>query len=71
MIPVETHQDKKTIPVVFKYPASSKDKEAFLVGSFTNWKDTVSMVKRFSFRKLSREENFTVQRFLLLSRDFS
>jgi len=36
---------KKTIPVVFKYPASPKDKEALLVGTFTNWKDPVAMVK--------------------------
>jgi len=36
---------KKTIPVVFRYPASPKDKEALLVGSFTNWKETISMVK--------------------------
>lgn len=40
--------EKKTIPVVFKYPAASKDKEAFLIGSFTNWKESVAMVKRFA-----------------------
>jgi len=45
-IQAEMHQErKKTIPVVFQYPASSKDKEAFLTGSFTNWKDTIPMVK--------------------------
>jgi len=41
----EMQNEKKTIPVVFKYPASPKDKEALLVGSFTNWKETISMVK--------------------------
>ena len=39
-------EEKKTIPVVFKYPASPKDKEVLLAGSFTNWKDTIAMVKR-------------------------
>ena len=39
-------EEKKTIPVVFKYPASPKDKEVLLAGSFTNWKDTIMMVKR-------------------------
>ena len=42
----EMQNEKKTIPVVFKYPCSAKDKEAWLVGSFTNWKDLVPMVKR-------------------------
>jgi len=42
----EMQPEKKTIPVVFKYPASPKDKEALLTGSFTNWKDMVPMVKR-------------------------
>ncbi|CAF4710205.1 unnamed protein product, partial [Rotaria sp. Silwood1] len=41
----EMHNEKKTIPVVFKYPALPKDKEAFLTGSFTNWKETIPMVK--------------------------
>ncbi|CAF3856825.1 unnamed protein product [Rotaria sordida] len=41
----ELQNEKKTIPVVFKYPASPKDKEALLSGSFTNWKETVAMVK--------------------------
>jgi len=41
----ELQNEKKTIPVVFRYPASPKDKEALLVGSFTNWKETISMVK--------------------------
>ncbi|CAF0739993.1 unnamed protein product [Didymodactylos carnosus] len=38
-------KEKKTIPVVFRYPASLKDKEAQLIGSFTNWKEVVQMVK--------------------------
>ncbi|CAF0744789.1 unnamed protein product [Didymodactylos carnosus] len=38
-------KEKKTIPVVFRYPASPKDKEAQLIGSFTNWKELVQMVK--------------------------
>ena len=42
----EVHSEKQTIPVVFKYPASPKDKEALLTGSFTNWKETILMVKR-------------------------
>jgi hypothetical protein len=42
----EMQNEKKTIPVVFKYPAVSKDKEALLTGSFTSWKDMVPMVKR-------------------------
>ncbi|CAF1128483.1 unnamed protein product [Rotaria sordida] len=41
----EMQQEKKTIPVVFKYPALPKDKEALLIGSFTNWKETIPMVK--------------------------
>lgn len=45
MAHAELQNEKKTIPVVFKYPASPKDKEAFLVGSFTNWKDPIQMVK--------------------------
>lgn len=45
-VQAEMQNEKKTIPVVFKYPASSKDKEALLTGSFTNWKDMVPMVKR-------------------------
>jgi hypothetical protein len=45
-IQAEMQNEKKTIPVVFKYPASPKDKEALLAGTFTNWKDTVPMVKR-------------------------
>ena len=40
------NENKTTIPVVFRYPASPKDKEALLTGSFTNWKETVLMVKR-------------------------
>ncbi|CAF1235917.1 unnamed protein product [Adineta steineri] len=44
-VPAELQNEKKTIPVVFRYPASPKDKEALLVGSFTNWKDTIIMVK--------------------------
>jgi hypothetical protein len=42
----EMQNEKKTIPVVFKYPCSLRDKEAFLTGSFTNWKDMIPMVKR-------------------------
>jgi hypothetical protein len=42
----EMQNEKKTIPVVFRYPASPKDKEVFLTGSFTNWKDMIAMVKR-------------------------
>jgi hypothetical protein len=42
----EMQNEKKTIPVVFKYPCSPKDKEAWLTGSFTNWKDMITMVKR-------------------------
>ncbi len=42
----ESQSEKKTIPVVFRYPASPKDKEALLSGTFTNWKDTIVMVKR-------------------------
>lgn len=42
----EIRNEKKTIPVVFKYPASPKDKEALLAGSFTSWKETIVMVKR-------------------------
>lgn len=49
----ELQQEKKTIPVVFRYPASPKDKEALLTGSFTNWKDTILMVKRLTFFYLS------------------
>jgi hypothetical protein len=45
-IQAEIQNEKKTIPVVFKYPTSPRDKEAFLTGSFTNWKDMVPMVKR-------------------------
>jgi hypothetical protein len=45
-IQAETQNEKKTIPVVFKYPASPRDKEVLLTGSFTNWKDTIAMVKR-------------------------
>jgi hypothetical protein len=45
-VQAEIQNEKKTIPVVFKYPASPKDKEALLTGSFTNWKDMVTMVKR-------------------------
>ncbi|CAF0924777.1 unnamed protein product [Rotaria sp. Silwood1] len=41
----DIQNEKKTIPVVFKYPASPKDKEALLFGSFTNWKETIAMVK--------------------------
>ncbi|CAF2387111.1 unnamed protein product [Rotaria sp. Silwood2] len=41
----ESQNEKRTIPVVFKYPASPKDKEALLAGSFTNWKETIAMVK--------------------------
>jgi 5'-AMP-activated protein kinase regulatory beta subunit len=44
-IQAEIQNEKKTIPVVFKYPTSPRDKEAFLTGSFTNWKDMVPMVK--------------------------
>ncbi|UJR36154.1 hypothetical protein I4U23_028888 [Adineta vaga] len=44
-VQAEMQNEKKTIPVVFKYPASPKDKEALLVGSFTNWKETIVMVK--------------------------
>ncbi len=42
----ELQNEKKTIPVVFRYPASTKDKEALLAGTFTNWKETILMVKR-------------------------
>jgi hypothetical protein len=45
-IQAELQSEKQTIPVVFKYPASPKDKEALLTGSFTNWKETILMVKR-------------------------
>jgi hypothetical protein len=45
-VQAEMQNEKKTIPVVFKYPCSAKDKEAWLTGSFTNWKDLVPMVKR-------------------------
>ena len=45
-IQAELQNEKKTIPVVFRYPASPKDKEALLTGSFTNWKETILMVKR-------------------------
>jgi hypothetical protein len=45
-VQTELPNEKRTIPGVFKYPASPKDKEALLVGSFTNWKDTIVMVKR-------------------------
>lgn len=45
-VQAELHNEKKTIPVMFKYPASTKDKEALLVGSFTNWKEPYLMVKR-------------------------
>jgi len=41
----QQQNEKKTIPVVFRYPASPKDKEALLIGSFTNWKETIQMVK--------------------------
>lgn len=44
-VQAEMHNEKKTIPVVFKYPASPRDKEALLTGSFLNWKETVPMVK--------------------------
>ncbi|CAF2034405.1 unnamed protein product [Rotaria magnacalcarata] len=44
-VDAELKNGKKTIPVVFKYPASPKDKEALLAGSFTNWKETIVMVK--------------------------
>ncbi|CAF1458935.1 unnamed protein product [Adineta steineri] len=44
-VQAEMHNEKKTIPVVFRYPASTKDKEALLTGSFNNWKDMVLMVK--------------------------
>jgi hypothetical protein len=43
---VQENEKKTTIPVVFRYPASPKDKEALLSGSFTNWKETILMVKR-------------------------
>jgi len=46
-VQAEMHNEKKTIPVVFKYPASPRDKEALLTGSFLNWKETVPMVKRY------------------------
>lgn len=42
----ELQNEKKTIPVVFRYPASPKEKEVYLTGTFTNWKKTVLMVKR-------------------------
>jgi hypothetical protein len=42
----ELQNEKKTIPVVFRYPASPKDKEALLTGTFTNWKEMILMVKR-------------------------
>jgi len=45
IIEAESQNEKKTIPVVFKYPASPKDKEALLVGSFTSWKETIVMIK--------------------------
>ncbi|CAF1511227.1 unnamed protein product [Adineta ricciae] len=41
----EMQNEKKTIPVVFRYPALAKDKEALLTGSFNNWKEKVPMVK--------------------------
>lgn len=46
-VQAEMQSEKKTIPVVFRYPASPKDKEALLSGSFLNWKETVAMVKRY------------------------
>ena len=46
-VQAEMQNEKKTIPVVFKYPASPRDKEALLTGSFTNWKEMITMVKRF------------------------
>jgi len=46
-VQAELQNEKKTIPVVFRYPASPKDKEALLSGSFLNWKDTVQMMKRY------------------------
>jgi geranylgeranyl pyrophosphate synthase len=45
-VQADLQNEKKTIPVVFRYPASLKDKEALLVGSFTSWKETIAMVKR-------------------------
>ena len=45
-VQAEMQNEKKTIPVVFKYPASLRDKEALLTGSFTNWKEMITMVKR-------------------------
>jgi hypothetical protein len=54
----ELQNDKKTIPVVFKYPASPKDKEALLIGSFTNWKETILMVKRYFFLGPNSELTF-------------
>lgn len=45
-VQAEMQNEKKTIPVVFKYPASPRDKEALLTGSFTNWKEMITMVKR-------------------------
>jgi hypothetical protein len=45
----ELQNEKKTIPVVFRYPASPKEKEALLTGTFTNWKETILMVKRYIF----------------------
>jgi hypothetical protein len=47
----EIQNGKKTIPVVFRYPASPKDKEALLTGSFTNWKEMIVMVKRYLCKK--------------------
>ena len=46
-VQAEMQNEKKTIPVVFRYPALAKDKEALLTGSFNNWKEKVPMVKRF------------------------
>ncbi len=40
------HEVRKKIPVVFKYNVKSV-KEVFLIGSFTNWKEKIQMVKRF------------------------
>ncbi len=36
----------KKIPVVFKYMVKTA-KEVYLIGTFTNWKDKILMVKRF------------------------
>ena len=40
----ETPLNKK-IPVVFKYMVRSA-KEVYLIGTFTNWKDKILMIKR-------------------------